>query len=657
MNAWNDFEGNMAAGAGTCGICYWLLPGIISGGSTMMTWDSYASEQQGNARSGTTPLEEFTSNYCSSAMNSFNTVANTTACFGVQIGANQANPIFPVINPVKSPLAPSSNSTTPDENGFTAKNFYPQIGGGGRFPTRCPASGDCSKQPICSTGNETNCVITAIDHYTSAFHWTETNFSSIWLRPQWYLYINSVLSDVLNGGITFITGGGYTQSDVIPGHWALARKNAFIGNTQTIANNKYASNAGPFNPASGIRCAQATNGANPGNYCLSANDGISIPLSNFGNNQRLFNIYDGPAYEDANAFLNITKTNITDCQPNTNAPSNTCFQSKWGAGGINGMPYDANAKACYLPNAAIAWKQPNGFYYPPAFHSRNLFFDTVDIRHFVIEPLFKTTGRFQTDPAQVKVRYCTWNDGMFTGFTDVDRQTELDDDDGTLTGLQGTISVNEDPFFNAPVETPECLSDAGVTPAQATNPTNYPGTAKTSPYDYVTTVMFPACAADGKDCDGAIWNRDCTNPDCSGVPLYRENLSAAENAMSPKPQPFIRLMGQAKYQRSTLTSNNNSYYIDTTPSATLQNANLRNVFQQGNTYYVFLLFAKDTTKQTYRMFVGKDENFDVTKNVFLTRVTLPSSITLLLMATIHGLPRRNPAPRDGPAPMIPVPAF
>jgi hypothetical protein len=47
--------------------------------------------------------------------------------------------------------------------------------------------------------------------------------------------------------------------------------------------------------------------------------------------------------------------------------------------------------------AAVAWKQPNGFYYPPAFHSVNLFFDNVSIRHYVIEPLFKP-GTFQTDP-------------------------------------------------------------------------------------------------------------------------------------------------------------------------------------------------------------------------------------------------------------------
>ncbi len=35
---------------------------------------------------------------------------------------------------------------------------------------------------------------------------------------------------------------------------------------------------------------------------------------------------------------------------------------------------------CFIPNSAIAWKQPNGFYYPPAFHSDNLVFRNVDIR-------------------------------------------------------------------------------------------------------------------------------------------------------------------------------------------------------------------------------------------------------------------------------------
>ncbi len=67
---------------------------------------------------------------------------------------------------------------------------------------------------------------------------------------------------------------------------------------------------------------------------------------------------------------------------------------------------------------------------------------------------------------------------MFNNFTDIDRQTELNDDDGSLTGYVNTISVNLDSFFNAPVETEECASDI---------------TANTSPYDYVTSVVYPGC--------------------------------------------------------------------------------------------------------------------------------------------------------------------
>ncbi len=56
---------------------------------------------------------------------------------------------------------------------------------------------------------------------------------------------------------------------------------------------------------------------------------------------------------------------------------------------------------------------------------------------------------------------------MFNNFTSVDRQTELNDDDGSLTGLTndagtGSISVNQDQFFAAPVETAECLSNSGI---------------------------------------------------------------------------------------------------------------------------------------------------------------------------------------------------
>ena len=666
MNGWNDFENNMAAGAGTCGVCYWLLPGINSGMSRNMNWKSYASEQQlpdNLTDGGTTPLQIFTGNSCVSAMSSFLTVANTTACNGVQIGPNRLDPLFPVLNQSaavpSSPdfnLPPSSQSgTKPDKNGLSADNYYPHIGGGGRFPTKCDGPGDCSQQKACSTTNEANCVITNIDHFTTSFNWMATNFAAVWLRPLWYLFINSAITDVQNGGITFVTGGGYTKSDVINGHWALARKDVFIGHTQDEAASKgFASEVGPFNPTTMLKCGQMPDHGAPGNYCLDPDDGVSFALASFANNQRLFSIYDGPAYEDSNAYLDITRTKLPNdpvkgCNPQAPDDMNdnhNCANSQYSQAGKEfGILVDSTNPAdqfCYLPNAAIAWKQPNGFFYPPAFHSRDLFFDTVDIRHFVIEPLFDPTkGLFITDPVKSKARYCTYNSTFFTGFTDVDRQTELNDDDGTLTGLvgptahtglTGSVSVNQDEFFNAPLQTPECLSDSDVTPDNSvTSPKTFAGTAVTSPYDYVTTVVFPGCAASGAKCNqdaekDAPWAADCTNQNCYGVPLYRENLIPGEPVGTGVP---IRLMGQATFQRSSLTVNNGRYYIDTSPSKAAQkkqgNITLLNVFRSGGTYYVFQVFAKKTTKQTYDIYVGK--NFDKTdiKQLWLTRVQLPSA--------------------------------
>ncbi len=435
-------------------------------------------------------------------------------------------------------------------------------------------------------------MITALDHYTSSFHWTETNFAAIWLRPQWYLVVDSVLTDVQNGGLTMVTGGGYTASDIIPGHWALVRKTVFVGQTQP--DNPYASSASPFNPQ-GLACD-----AVPRNYCLSAAEGVSFPISDFGMNQRMFSIYDGPAYQDSNAYLDIHPVAVTDCHPSQN--QQTCVNSQYLAGRALGLPQDDKG-VCYMPNAAIAWKQPNGFYYPPAFHSTNLFFDNVAYRHFVIEPLFQP-GTYKTDPVAAQKRYCNWNPAMFDNFTDVDRQTELSDDDGSLTGYVNTVSVNLDPFFNTPVETVECASDV---------------TAKTSPYDYVTSVVYPGCAASGT-C-GGLWEVDCTNPLCYGVPLYRQLLTGPEKTSGAV--PAIRMAGQTVWQRSTLTANRGAYYVDTAVSQATQSAsgppNL-NVFQAGGTYYVFLVFAKPTTTQTYRLYVGP--GFDVTTGVWASQANI-----------------------------------
>ena len=402
MNGWNDFEYNFAVGAGMCGACYWLVPGANSGHSRHMKFEGYAS-LQANAdlakpldRAAMTPLRKFTGNSCTSAMNSFNTIGNTTACFGAGFEA----PLVPSVpNPFDLP-APCDQTNGKVDGKYKpnacilheeADDYYPKVDqGGGRFATTCNG-GDCSKVDRCSSDRLQNCQVTVIDRYTSSFHWTETNFAAIWLRPQWYLLTNSALTDVQNGGITFVTGGGYTESDVIKGHWALARKSVFIGTAQdpnAVDASAYASPLGPFN-AKGlpINCN--------GNHCLSAKDGVSFPITNHAMNQRMFSIYDGPAYQESNAYLDIRKVPVPGCGlAPPNQPAYVCGGSTL-IGHVLGLPWDKKAQKCNMPNAAIAWKQPNGFFYPPAFHSANLYFKDVDIRHFVIEPLFKE-GTYKT---------------------------------------------------------------------------------------------------------------------------------------------------------------------------------------------------------------------------------------------------------------------
>src|SRR5216684_4468929 len=249
MNGQNDFEYNLAAGAGTCGACYWFVPGAISGSSRTEKWFGYASEQQGIERAGITPLEEFLGNSCTSAMNAFTVNSDTAACNGVNFIAEPPKP-----NTTLKMLPSAKASSIPNPPDLKTDTYWPIVTGGHK-PTRCKEADqkpdktvvDCDKVKICSNGDESNCEVTVLDEFTTAFNWAQQNFAAIWLRPLWALVINSVVSDVQNGGINFVTSGDFSRSSVINGFWALARKTVFIGSTQT--DNPLASNAGPFNPS------------------------------------------------------------------------------------------------------------------------------------------------------------------------------------------------------------------------------------------------------------------------------------------------------------------------------------------------------------------------------------------------------------------------
>ncbi|MGA9720137.1 MAG: chitobiase/beta-hexosaminidase C-terminal domain-containing protein [Acidobacteriaceae bacterium] len=602
-NTWNDFRYNVAVGAGTCGACYWMPPSVNSGPSLYETWDSYASMQT-SGRGGATPMLNFVGNSCSTAMNALETVSNTSPCFGV-IGADALLPVSPPGQPNNNFLQAIANP-----NPLPA-NSYPQVNGDLRqHATLCDDAhqNDCSKVPIC-TGegpNEALCAASVIDHFTTSFNWSQKNFAAVWLRGWWYLLRDSAITDVQGGGLTFVSGGGYTRADAAQGFWNLSQRVLFVGNTQPIENgqkvplNPFASNAGPFNPE-GLPC--------PANsiFCISKADDISMQIDAFGGAQRMISIYDGPSFEDSDAFMDVHITDVgtlSECKSGGN-PAGSCntrwmnaFQS-----GVMLSPATNNGNNhCILPNAAIAWKQPNGFYYPPAFHSKNLGFENVDIRHFVIQPLWKPKS-FQPDIDTVQNTYCTWQPLDFTNFTDVDRQTELSDDDGAITGLvsgtaasyEPSISVTKDAFFNAPLVTDECAS--GLPGAKAT--------VDTSPYQYVTTALFPDCGGPAGSCT-ARWASDCGNQQCSGVTLWRQYLTGDELTayqQDPKTQPSIQMMGQGTGQRSTLTVNHGSYYIDTTKNTGGKTAS--NDFMSGHSYYVYLLYAKPSTHQNYSIYIGK----------------------------------------------------
>jgi hypothetical protein len=509
--------------------------------------------------------------------------------------------------------------------------YYPKIDpGNANQATKCPATGSCADQTLCTDKDETNCMVSVLNDYTTSFNYSPYNFAAVWLRRRWYLFSNSFISDVQNAGLSFISGGDYTTASSLPGLWELALKSVFVGETQPQGKDyAYASVLSPFNAdALGLECDNKTDTTN---YCMSKENGFVLgQFSAFSNSERLSNIYDGPANQDSNAYLDIKRTDLgTD--------SNS---SIYGRLKILGIPKDSKTGHCYIPNAAIAWKQPNGFYYPPTFHSRNLFFDKVDIRHYVIEPQFYP-GTYSTNVTEANARYCAQVPDqfktLFTGFTDIDRQTFLTDDDGSLTGYANTSSVNEDAFFAAPIEGPECKSDDSVKEG---------ATAKTSPYRYVTSVVYPDCAKQGGSGCGGNWSRDCATPDCYGVPLYREYLTGTESAMKNSPAilkwpPSIRMAGLDLYQREALTLNHGSYYIDTTVKGDTQKSgfNNLNVFEPKGTYDVFLIYARPDPvtgagiEQTYSFYFGPGlDKKTAEASIKLIRVEVPT--TSLIIKTV-----------------------
>ena len=192
---------------------------------------------------------------------------------------------------------------------------------------------------------------------------------------------------------------------------------------------------------------------------------------------------------------------------------------------------------------------------------------------------------------------------------------------------------------------------------------NEGGTAKTSPYNYVTTVVYPDQAKDAPDpppptppcqpappktCHAAPyqvdpnWDSSCSDANCFGVPLYRLYQTDKEKkaSMAPgyTPPSFIRMAGFNICQRQSMSANHGHYFVDLTASdATQKNwpttgflPNLppechqpdnrpippsRNVFVGGQTYDFFHVYATKDTEQTFSMYVGTNFNLTDLKKI------------------------------------------
>ena len=214
-----------------------------------MAWKGYASMQSNLGRAGMTPLMNFVGNTCTSAMNSFQTVGEFDACNGVgpldqreRQGAprarsrirwrrrSQGNSDLELYYPASSPgrrAPPPGADPIPKKVAdarLRERRDVPQVRRERRRRRRLPPPPE--NRPI------TNCMVTVLDRYTSSFNWADTNFAAVWLRQFWYVLANSAITDVQNGGLTFVTGGDYTRSSVIDGYWSVAAKSVFVGHTQ-----------------------------------------------------------------------------------------------------------------------------------------------------------------------------------------------------------------------------------------------------------------------------------------------------------------------------------------------------------------------------------------------------------------------------------------
>ncbi|MEW6268602.1 MAG: G8 domain-containing protein [Thermodesulfobacteriota bacterium] len=647
MNTYNEFVGNAAVSVHGFGSCYWLLGSALSGPSIHHQFDGFASFNSGAAQA---PLLRFRGNSCMTSPLALPTSREVAP--GAEgpldnylLQAKQTG-FTALLNPYFNAKSFSDNYARPIVTG----NYVPALD-----PQNCSNGG----APSVLDKNTKNCVTTVLDRFSTSFNWAEINFSAVWLRPGYFLFANGAVTDQLFGGLAIVTGGDWQQAP--PAYLALALNNLFVGTTQGDGpSNVYARRSGPRFPVSSSE--------NLASYSLCPAGGPTtcmFPAAGTGfwkgafQPKRLVTIYDGPTYADGNTFLNVGAWEC-DAQPCAGAADPS--KCKGFAGGELVLPcgiYSSTTQPkgpsggnnVAVLDAAIGWKQRNGFYYPPAFDYRRSSFlkgrsDSLNMC-LTAAPGDYQDLRFQPGSCRHNVvdRTQTYLTGNIVGLNGqpisesgplnqlqvgtIDFATILLDLDGSLTGSTSTIdgrpspglttSVSRNVFYDAPSQTPECLSH-GV---------------QTSPYTFISTVVGqlsgpPSAASNTILREGASWGLQ------PAIGIYRQwKLKADHDREQTKPctqvcdggqygcarASFMGMASLAQASYLTMTEppglsdsqTGGLYYIDTNSGAQSLSCVVGNSFTQATfegtrSYVLYNLFPQRDSKTSYQLYVGDVTN-------------------------------------------------
>jgi hypothetical protein len=642
MNAYNEFVGNAAVGVHGFGSCFWFLGSAVSGPSQFLEFDGLAGY---NTTGYQAPLLRFRGNSCTSSALAL--PAQAAIDPSTQNGQNYTG-FAAVPNPYLTNSAPKDSFLRPIVSG----NYRPIQPGS--ISKNCTATNPSSDQ---LEYNTQTCVISLVDRFATSYNWAQVNFSSVWLRPWFYLFITGAVTDQLFAGLTFVTGGDWYQAP--PAFLGLAKNSLFVGTSQFgVGASPWADRSGPI--------FEVTADADLGNYAPCRGPKVTCNIEAAGTGywrgdvqpKRLISIYDGPHFADGNTFLNVGAWEC-DPQPCQGKQAGQCVKAALDCGIYSStLQPESPTKPGHMVvlDAGIGWKQPNGFFYPPAFTYRRSSFlkdlpqglpappagqdplnqcfsagppDYVsitkrpgDCRHDVLD---RTQNYVEGNLISLSTAPKTYTAAKNElGVSPIDFSTILVDLDATVTGASGvlegdaaaqpTTSVSRNRFFDAPSQSPECQS-YGV---------------QTSPYAFVTTALArlrQPPTADNNTIDPTSW------PGTPLVALYRQWKLHADEAdtctqvcSETDPSlygcPRATFMGMANIgQSSYLTMTEPpglpasqpgaGYYIDTNSGAQATSCikkptgDMRPAPFVGNeNYLIYNLFPRADSRTRYQLYVG-----------------------------------------------------